>query len=214
MINHRVMFSQFGVTLITMHISDGIIPVDIALAADALAIPALYLSGRRLRVDEIPKMGVFTAALFVISLIHFPLGPSSIHLCLFGLTGIIFKIRSVPILFTTLLFQALIFQHGGLISLGINTLFMSSGALLAALIWHFPALNAASRSLLAGFTAVMLPAFLIGLLFFLIHYGPGMMVFPMLYLPSAVIEAGLTLTIVLYIQKNRPEIIHEFSQIL
>ena len=63
-----------------MHISDGILPIQVSLVADAVVIPSVFLLGKQINSKEIPKIGVFTAALFVISLIHFPLGTTSIHL--------------------------------------------------------------------------------------------------------------------------------------
>lgn len=192
-----------------MHISDGIVPVEIALAADGVLLPLLYFTSRRVQTEDIPKMGVFTAALFVISLIHFPIGFTSIHLCLFGLTGIIFGTRSVPVLFTVLLFQSLIFQHGGLISIGLNTLFMSAGAFLAFFLWKTFPLPPAVRSFGSGFFGILFPAVLISLLFLAIQYGRGVLAFVLVYLPSAVIEGLLTLSIILYIRHNQPEIINE-----
>ncbi|MCI0470389.1 MAG: energy-coupling factor ABC transporter permease, partial [Candidatus Aminicenantes bacterium] len=62
-----------------MHIADGILPVHICIAADAAAVGALYAAGRKLKAEEIPKMGVFTAAMFIISLVHFPLAGTSLH---------------------------------------------------------------------------------------------------------------------------------------
>jgi cobalt/nickel transport system permease protein len=183
--------------------------VEIALAADGILLPVLFFSSRRVQPEEIPKMGVFAAALFVISLIHFPVGLTSIHLCLFGLAGIIFGMRTIPVLFTVLLFQSLIFQHGGLISIGINTLFMSAGAILALLVWRTFPLPATVRSFCAGFLGIIFPATLISLLFLAIQYGRGVMAFILVYLPSAFIEGLLTLTVIMYIRNNQPEIINE-----
>ena len=120
-----------------MHIADGILPAGISVAADALAIALVYAGGRNLESKEIPRMGIFAAALFIVSLIHFPLAGTSIHLGLYGFAGMLFGIRAIPIIFVNLLFQSLIFQHGGLVSIGINTLTMGSGALLSAVIWQW-----------------------------------------------------------------------------
>lgn len=110
-----------------MHIADGILSTEIAIAADAVSVGALYIFGKRAQTQEIPKMGVMAAALFVASLIHFPLAGTSVHLGLFGLAGILLGFRVIPAVFTALLFQSLLFQHGGLLSLGVNVINMSAG---------------------------------------------------------------------------------------
>ena len=88
-----------------MHIADGILSVEIAIAADAVSIGCVYLLGKRAEADEVPKMGLTAAALFVASLIHFPIAGTSIHLGLFGLAGIILGLRAFPVIFAALLFQ-------------------------------------------------------------------------------------------------------------
>jgi cobalt/nickel transport system permease protein len=191
-----------------MHVSDGIINIKITIIADIIAIPLVYFTGRDIKTSDIPKIGIFTAALFVISLIHFPLGTTSIHLCLFGLAGILFKKHSLPVIFTTLLFQSLIFQHGGLISLGINTLIMSSGALIAWSIWKLPFAHDKVRSLLAGFFSIVFPALLLSILFYLSGYGKGLLYLMSVYIPAAAIEAGLTITIISFLKKTDQELLN------
>ncbi|MFC2155446.1 energy-coupling factor ABC transporter permease, partial [Acidobacteriota bacterium] len=81
-----------------MHIADGILPLHITIAADAAAVGAVYAGSRNLKAEEIPRMGIFTAALFIISLVHFPLpGGPSIHLGLFGIAGLLFGKRAFSI---------------------------------------------------------------------------------------------------------------------
>ena len=71
-----------------MHIADGILPAGISIGANAAAVALVYAGGSNLKSEEIPKMGIFAAALFIISLIHFPTpGGPSIHLGLYGLVG-------------------------------------------------------------------------------------------------------------------------------
>lgn len=72
-----------------MHISDGIINLPVCIAANVAAAGIIYASARGTDSDEIPAMGMTGAALFVVSLIHFPMAGTSIHLGLFGIAGII-----------------------------------------------------------------------------------------------------------------------------
>ena len=76
-----------------MHIADGIISTEIAIAADVISIGALYAFGKKTDADDIPKMGMMAAALFVASLIHFPVAGTSVHLGLFGLAATWLRLR-------------------------------------------------------------------------------------------------------------------------
>jgi cobalt/nickel transport system permease protein len=76
-----------------------------------------------------------SAVLFLASLVHVPLGPSSIHLTLLGLAGILLGWSAIPALFIALLLQGLLFQFGGLLSLGVNTAIMGTAALSAHLLY-------------------------------------------------------------------------------
>ena len=124
-----------------MHIADGILATELVLAADAASIGAIYLFGKKIDTDDIPKMGMMAAALFVASLVHFPIAGTSMHLGLYGLAGILLGWLSFPVVFLALLFQSLLFQHGGLLSTGINAINMGAGALLAYGIWSLKGIS-------------------------------------------------------------------------
>jgi len=190
-----------------MHIADGILPAGISIAADAAALALVYAGGRKLETEEIPKMGIFAAALFIVSLIHFPLGATSIHLGLYGLAGLLFGIRAIPIIFVTLLFQSLIFQHGGLVAMGVNTLTMGSGALVAWGLWKLPRINRQVKSFFCGFLGILVPALLIAVIFVFLDYGKGMAFIVSVYVPAAAIEGALTVAIYNYFNKVKPELL-------
>lgn len=188
-----------------MHIADGILPVEISVAADAAALALVYVGGQNLKSEEIPRMGVFAAALFIVSLIHFPIAGTSIHLGLFGFAGILFGLRAIPVIFVILLFQALIFQHGGLLSLGLNTMTMGSGALISWVLWRGIKLNRQVMAFFCGTIGILMPAALIALIFVMANYGKGMWFMISLYLPTAVIEGALTVFIYNFFKKVKPE---------
>jgi len=73
---------------------------------------------------KMPKASLLTAAFFVASLIHIPIPPSSVHLVLNGLVGIVLGYFAFPAIAIGLFFQAVFFQHGGLSTLGINAAMM------------------------------------------------------------------------------------------
>jgi len=190
-----------------VHIADGIIATEICVVADVVSVGALYAFGRRTRPDDIPRMGFVGAALFAVSLIHFPLAGTSVHLGLIGIAGILLGIRAFPVILTALLFQSLILQHGGLITLGLNSINMGAGALLAWGAWRMPRVPTGVRAFTAGFLGIMLPAFLMALEFEITGYGRGAFFILSIYAIVAVIEGGLCLSIVNYFQKVKPELL-------
>lgn len=191
-----------------MHISDGIISTPVCIAANVAAIGIIYLTGRNAKPGEIPKMGMTGAALFVSSLIHFPMAGASIHLGLYGLAGVILGKRSFPVIFTALLFQSLIFQHGGLLTLGVNSINMGTGAWVASVLWQVKTVNVSVRALLAGFAGIIVPALLMVTEFRLSGYGSGIAMLIIIYLLTAAIEAAITLAAVRFFLKVKPEIVN------
>jgi cobalt/nickel transport system permease protein len=190
-----------------MHIADGIIASEICVAADVVALGGVYLIGRKARQEDIPKMGVLGSALFVASLIHFPVAGTSVHLGLYGLAGILLGIQALPVVFTALLFQALVFQHGGLVVLGLNALNMALGALAAWLVWQAKPVPLVIRCFLGGFVGILVPASLMGIEFYLTGYGKPILFLLSIYLLPAVIEGALTAVIVPFIQKVKPTLL-------
>jgi cobalt/nickel transport system permease protein len=86
---------------------------------------------KRMDIEDIPKCAVMTSCFFVTSLIHIPLAPTSIHLILSGLVGIILGRMAFCSIFLGLILQALLFQHGGVTTIGANSLMMGIPAFLA-----------------------------------------------------------------------------------
>jgi len=184
-----------------MHIADGIISTEIAIAADVISIGALYAFGKKTDADDIPKMGMMAAALFVASLIHFPVAGTSVHLGLFGLAGILLGVRSFPVVFVALLFQSLIFQHGGILSTGLNALNMGAGAIAAYLLWRVSGIPEFVRAFTAGFLGIMVPALFMAVEFNVSGYGRGIFYLIYVYVIVAAVEGLLTLTIVKFFRR-------------
>jgi cobalt/nickel transport system permease protein len=101
-----------------------------------------------------------SAVLFLASLIHVPLGPSSIHLTLLGPAGILLGWSAIPALFIALLLQGLLFQFGGLLSLGVNTTIMGAAAISAHLIFLILKRKYAA-AFIAGFMAIIVGSVLV-----------------------------------------------------
>ena len=119
-----------------MHIPDGILPISVSLAGYATAGVATWYSLRRMNRkqdprESVPKASLLTAAFFVASWIHIPIPPTSVHLVLNGLMGAVLGYYAFPAILIGLAFQAVMFQHGGLTTLGVNATMMGVPALLA-----------------------------------------------------------------------------------
>ena len=114
-----------------VHISDGVLPPAMLAAGFLLTLILLFISMRGMLIEEIPKISLITAALFVASLVHFPVGPTSVHLVMNGLAGILLGRRALIGVFVALTLQAVFFQHGGLSVLGVNAFNIGVPALLA-----------------------------------------------------------------------------------
>jgi cobalt/nickel transport system permease protein len=122
-----------------MHISDGVLPISVAIGAYAAGAALVYWSARRSRTRDMPKLAVMTAAFFVASLVHIPFGPTSVHLILPGLTGALLGPSAFLAIGLGLMLQSLLFQFGGLTALGANSMMMGVPALVCG--WLFQKLR-------------------------------------------------------------------------
>ncbi|MBU2962026.1 cobalt transporter CbiM [Citreicella sp. C3M06] len=114
-----------------MHIVDGALSNPVVIAGAFAAAGGIALGLRSLTLERIPAAGVLSASFFVASLIHVPIGPSSVHLILNGLAGILLGWAAFPALFVGLLLQTVFFGFGGVTVLGANTVNIALPAVLA-----------------------------------------------------------------------------------
>ncbi|SMC99326.1 cobalt transporter CbiM [Primorskyibacter flagellatus] len=118
-----------------MHIVDGALSNPVVIAGAVAAVGGIALGLRSLTLERIPAAGVLSASFFVASLIHVPIGPSSVHLILNGLAGLLLGFAAFPALFVGLLLQAVFFGFGGLTVLGVNTVNIALPAVLAWMVF-------------------------------------------------------------------------------
>lgn len=119
--------------LFAVHLSDGVIATPWVLGGWVLAAAIVLWSAWRTDEAEIPRVGVFTAAVFVASQLHLPLGGVSVHLLLNGLVGVILRRRAGLAIAVGVTLQAVLFGHGGMTTLGLNISEYSAPALLAGI---------------------------------------------------------------------------------
>jgi cobalt/nickel transport system permease protein len=115
-----------------MHISDGVLTMPWLVGGFLLAAILALIGGYRLRDEEIPRVALLTAAGFVATLMHVRLGPTSVHLLLNGLLGVVLGRRAPLAILVALGLQAALLQHGGLTTLGVNSCVIALPALLGA----------------------------------------------------------------------------------
>lgn len=187
-------------------------PVLVAGAAFAITGTAIGL--KRMDYDRVAHVGVLAAAFFVASLIHVNIGPSSAHLILNGLLGLILGWAAFPAILVALILQSVFFQFGGITTLGVNTILMALPAVICYytfrnVIYRSPAL-AIIGSFSCGFISVLLSALLLGLALIFTEENfwslSGLIVAA--NLPVMIIEGIVTVFCVAFLKKVHPQILN------
>lgn len=127
-----------------VHVSDGVLSGPWLVLGFVVAGLLALLASWRIREEEIPRVALLTAAFFVASSIHVKLGPTSVHLLLNGLVGVVLGWRAPLAILVGVTLQALLIPHGGLTTIGVNATVEMLPALASALL--FPPLLAVTRS--------------------------------------------------------------------
>lgn len=133
-----------------MHISDGVLPTSVAVGGLAVSLAITVWSTRKTNPEDLPKIAVVTSAFFVASLIHVPIGPTSVHLLIPGLVGILLGRSAFISIALGIALQSLLFQFGGITAIGANAFMMGVPALLAGWIFRLLKGRTLSRHVLAG----------------------------------------------------------------
>lgn len=115
-----------------IHISDGVLSAPWLAGGFLLSGLLALLASYRVCDEEIPRIAVLSAAFFVASLLHLPLGPTSVHLLLNGLVGVVLGRRAPLAILIGLGLQAVLLGHGGFTTVGVNACVLILPALLAA----------------------------------------------------------------------------------
>jgi len=198
-----------------MHISEGVLSPPILIAGAAISLAGTWIGLKTTKAHQVPLMAVLTSAFFVASLIHVPIGPTSVHLVLNGLVGILLGFGAFPSILIALLLQALFFQFGGIFILGANTANMAVPAVIVFLLFKKMCIsNDKKLRLIGGFfsgaLAIFLSAIMVALCLFLtgenfIHAAKTVVV---AHIPIIIIEGIITALIVDFIYKVKPEMLN------
>lgn len=209
-----------------MHISDGILPAAISIAGYAGTIAIIThklkkINNMKESEKEIPKVSLLTAAFFISSTIHIPIPPTSVHLLLIGIMGILLGDFSFLAVIIGLFFQAVIFGHGGIMSLGINGLIFGIATITCSYLYRSLRAYVKSKIQLGivGFLIGALGVVISTLIFccIMVLFIPNgvdiiaekqaIIMLAVGHIPLAVIEGLTTGGILVYIMKVKPELL-------
>jgi len=197
-----------------MHLSEGILSAPVLASGAVLAIAGTAIGLKKLDHNRVPQVAILSAGFFVASLVHVPIGPASVHLVLNGLMGIFLGWVAFPAILIGLILQALLFQYGGITSLGINCLNMALPALVC-----FCAFGPGARSrkkalsiiasFMCGFIAVFLSSLMVA--FSLVFTGEHFLTIAKFVvvanLPVMIIEGLITVFCIRFLKNVKPEML-------
>jgi cobalt/nickel transport system permease protein len=196
-----------------MHISEGVLSGPVLLTGGALAAAGAAVGLGRLDYDRIARAGLLAAAFFVASLIHVPIGPSNVHLILNGIVGLVLGWGAFPAIVVALLLQGVLFQYGGLTTLGVNTLIMAVPAVACHYLCGPFICRQRTASLAAafacGFVSIMLGAVIAGaaLMFTEENFLEVTLLIIGAHIPVMVIEGLITAFCVAFLCRVQPDLI-------
>lgn len=197
-----------------MHISEGILSASVLVTGAGLTAAAVGYSLKKMEHKEVPKVAILSSVFFVASLIHVPLGPSSVHLILNGTIGVLLGWSAFPAILVALALQGVLFQFGGITTLGVNTFNMALPAIVCFYLFNrgikgennFIALMLA---FICGFLAVLLSGTMVAAA--LVFTGESFLQVAKLvliaHLPVMILEGALTVFCIGFLRKVRPEIL-------
>ena len=197
-----------------MHISEGVLSAPVLVTGAALTAAGCGFGLKKLDYDRVPQVAILTSAFFVASLIHVPIGPSSVHLVLNGLMGLLLGWPAFPAILIALFLQVLLFQFGGITSLGVNTFNMAFPAIICFYLFGYAvkqrnnliSLGAAFGS---GFMGVLVGSLMVAIS--LVFTGDPFIGIAKLvviaHLPVMIIEGLITLFSVGFLRKLKPELL-------
>ena len=210
-----------------MHIPDGILPASVCAAGYAATVPVTWYSIRKINKEgdpreNIPKASLLTAAFFVVSWIHIPVPPTSVHLVLNGLLGAVLGYYAFLAILIGLFFQAVMFQHGGLTTLGVNAIIMGVPALLSYYIFRLRNIGGEGGRIktgifgfLAGFVAIAVSvSIFVPVLIYFIPSGfdvaterAAVLTLAVAHVPLMFIEGAFTTVVAVFLHRVRPKLL-------
>ena len=196
-----------------MHISEGILSGQVLLGGVVLASFGTAVGLKKMDYDRIARAGILAAAFFVASLIHVPIGPASVHLVLNGIVGLLMGWAAFPVILVGLMLQGVIFQFGGITTLGVNTMIMATPALIGHYVFgpliQKKSVIATAASFSCGAGAILLGTVLVAaaLMFTQKDFFKVTLVVAAANFPLMIMEGFITVFCVAFLKKVQPDML-------
>ncbi|PLX48993.1 MAG: cobalamin biosynthesis protein CbiM [Desulfobulbaceae bacterium] len=195
-----------------MHLAEGILSGPVLLGGAVLAAVGTGIGLRKIDQERLMTTALLSAAFFVASLVHVPVGPGSVHLLLNGLMALLLGWGCVPAILVALVLQAVFFQFGGFTVLGVNVVIIAGAGLLGSCMFRSRLADAKGRAVaafMAGFLSVALAALFMAVALVTTNQNflvTARVVF-VAHLPVMVVEGAITMFVVGFLAKVQPEIL-------
>lgn len=194
-----------------MHLAEGTLIIPAVVSGSALAAAGCAWALRDLEAEAVVRIGLLAAAFFAMSFIHVPLAGTSVHLVGCALLGVLLGHRVWLAVVCALGLQVVLLGYGGLTTLGTTATALALPAMAAGWLirrtahWHptrhglvtaVAAYGAIQGALLVVALALWWSqATIIGWWFILAHQ------------PVALVEAVITVAVVAYLRRARPDMV-------
>jgi len=193
-----------------VHISEGVLSAPVLVSGAILAAAGTAIGLKKIDYDHLAQVGILSATFFVASLVHVPIGPSSVHLIMNGIVGLLLGWAAFPAILVALLLQGVFFQFGGITTLGVNTIIMALPAVICYYLFA-PLLHKDRKYLLlagfgCGFSAVLFGGVVVGLalMFTEENFLKVAMLVVTAHIPVMIIEGIVTAFCVAFLKKVQP----------
>jgi len=197
-----------------MHISEGVLSAPVLATGVVLSFAGVAIGLKKMDYEKLPEVGVLSSVFFVATLIHVPIGPSAAHLVLNGICGIILGWMAFPAILVGLALQAVLFQFGGLTTLGVNTFNMAFPAVLVGFVCgRFVKSPSVVTRNVAEFTAGAGAIFGSGILVAASLIATGESFYAaaklvvLVHVPVMVMEGIVTVFVIEFVRRVRPEML-------
>lgn len=195
-----------------MHISEGVLSAPVLLGGAALAAVGTAIGLKKVDYDGLMRVAILSAVFFVASLVHVPVGPASAHLILNGLLGAILGWAAFPAILVGLTLQAVLFQFGGITTLGVNTFNMALPAVVCFYVFRPLLVGDKTRRAFGAFCCGAFAVLMSGLLTAISLGLSGDALIPaanallIAHLPVAVIEGLVVCFTASFLCRTKPEV--------
>jgi cobalt/nickel transport system permease protein len=193
-----------------VHISEGVLSAPVLVSGGVLAAAGTAIGLKKIDYDHLAQVGILSATFFVASLVHVPIGPSSVHLIMNGIVGLLLGWAAFPAILVALLLQGVFFQFGWITTLGVNTIIMALPAVICYYLFA-PLMQKNHKILLlagfgCGFCAVLFGALLVGLalMFTEENFLAVATLVVTAHIPVMIIEGIVTAFCVVFLKKVQP----------